>query len=108
MSATTIEARITRLEQRAHSDDDTMNSILHILERMDQRLATLESRVATLESNVETLVSSVATLVSSVAALESRVAALESGVATLTADMVTVKTTTADTNKRVRVRGFNQ
>ena len=80
MSATTIEARVTRLEQRAHSDDDTMNSVLHILERMDQRLAMLESRVAALESNV----------------------------ATLMADMATVKATTADTNKRVRVRGFNQ
>jgi uncharacterized coiled-coil protein SlyX len=73
MSATTIDARITRLEQRAHSDDDTMNSVLQILERMDQRLAMLESRVAT-----------------------------------LMADMATVKATTADTNKRVRVRGFSQ
>lgn len=87
MPATTIEARVTRLEQRAHSDDDTMNSVLRILERMDQRLAMLESRFATLES---------------------RVATLESSVATLMADMATVKATTADTNKRIRVRGFNQ
>ena len=71
MSATT-DARITRLEQRAHSDD-TMNSVLHILERMDERLAMLESNVAT-----------------------------------LMADMATVKVTTADTNERIRVRGFNQ
>ena len=71
--STTTDARITRLEQRAHSDDDTMNSVLHILERMDQRLAVLESNVAT-----------------------------------LMADMATVKVTTADTNERIRVRGFNQ
>ena len=86
MSAT-IDARITRLEQRAHSDDDTMNSVLQILERMDQRLAMLES---------------------SVASLESRVATLESNVATLMTDMATVKATTTDTNERIRVRGFNQ
>ncbi|MCY3747854.1 MAG: hypothetical protein OXG64_01045 [Chloroflexi bacterium] len=79
MSAT-IETRLTRLEQRAQSHDDTMNSVLQILERMDQRLAMLESIVATLESNV----------------------------ATLMADMAAVKATTADTNERVRVRGFNQ
>lgn len=69
----TIETRITRLEQRAHSDDDTLNSVLQILQRMDQRLEMLESSVAT-----------------------------------LVADMATVKATTADTNKRIRVRGFNQ
>ena len=94
MSATTIDARITRLEQRAHSDDDTMNTVLQILERMDQRLAMLESNVAMLQSSVATL--------------ESNVATLESNVATLMADMATVKATTADTNERVRVRGFNQ
>ena len=90
----TIEARLTRLAQRAHSDDDTMNSVLQILERMDNRLAMLESTVATLASSVATL--------------ESRVPTLESNVATLMADMATVKATTADTNERVRVRGFSQ
>ena len=90
----TIETRLTRLEQRAHSDDDTMNSVLQILERMDNRLAMLESTVATLASSVATL--------------EPRVPTLESNVARLMADMATVKATTADTNERVRVRGFSQ
>ncbi len=123
-----MDVRVARLERRAESDDTTLQSILLILERVDQRLAahdrefatlkldigTLRSDVGTLKSDVGTLKSDMETLKGDVGALRQDLVAVKEDVETLTtvADVLslkvaTIESTTADTNRRVQVRGFS-
>ena len=101
LATPTIETRVKRLERRAESDDESIHSILRILERMDRRftlveadLATLKADVATLKTDMDTVKADIATLTTVTDVLALKVASIE--------------TTTADTNKRVRVRGFEE
>ncbi len=113
MATPTIDVRVTRLEGRAESDDDTLRSILRILERMDQQFASLGADVATLKTDAATLTSDMATLKTDVATLKKDMGTAKADIETLTTvtDVLTLKvaaieSTTADTNRRVRVRGF--
>ena len=55
MATPTIDPRLERLERRAESDDETIHSILRLLERMDHRLASLEADVKRLKADTTTL-----------------------------------------------------
>ena len=118
----TMDVRVARLERRADSDDTTLQSILLILERVDQRLAahdrefaTLKLDIGTLKSDVGTLKFDMETLKGDVGALRKDLVAVKDDVETLTTvtDVLSLKvaaieSTTADTNRRVKVRGFGE
>lgn len=111
----TMDVRVARLERRADSDDTTLQSILLILERVDQRLAAHDREFATLKLEIGTLKSDMETLKGDVGALRKDLVAVKDDVETLTTvtDVLSLKvaaieSTTADTNRRVKVRGFGE
>jgi len=61
LATPTIDVRVARLERRAESDDDTLQRILQILERMDQRLAALEADVSEFKADLDSIKVLVAT-----------------------------------------------
>lgn len=65
LATPTIDVRVARLERRAESDDDTLRSILQILERMDQRLAALEADVSEFKADLDAIKVKVATTTAS-------------------------------------------
>ena len=117
-----MDVRVARLERRAESDDDTLRSVLRILERMDRRFASVEADLATLKADVATLKLGYETLTADVATLKTDMDAVKADMNTVKAEIETLTTvtdvlalkvasieaTTADTNKRVRVRGFEE
>ncbi len=129
LATPTIDVRVARLERRAEADDDTLRSVLRILERMDRRFASVEADVATLKTDMISVKTDVATLKSDVATLKTDTVSVKADIATLKTDLVSVKAdietlttvtdvlalkvatiedTTADTNRRVRIRGFEE
>ena len=61
LATPTIDVRVARLERRAEADDDTLQRILQILERMDQRLAALEADVSEFKADLDSIKVLVAT-----------------------------------------------
>lgn len=110
-----MDVRVARLERSAESDDNTLQSILLILERMDQRLAAHDEDFATLKLDVGTLKSDMETMKREVGALREGMVAVKDDVETLVTvtdvlklKVATIESTTADTNRRVTVRGFSE
>lgn len=73
LATPTIDARVERLERRAESDDTTLQSILLILERVDQRLVALEADIAELKSVTSSLKTDVNSAKADVATVRSAV-----------------------------------
>ena len=96
--------------------------MLVILERMDQRFASLEGDVATLKTNMISVKSDVTTVKSDMVSVKTDIATLKTDMVSVKADIealttvtdvlalkvTSIENTTADTNKRVRVRGFEE
>ena len=98
-----------------------LQSILRILERMDQRFASVEADVATLKADMISVKADIATLKTDSTSVKADIATLKTDSTSVKADIealmtvtdvlalkvATIEDTTADTNKRVRVRGFD-
>ena len=103
----TIDVRVARLERRAESDDDTLHSVLRILERLDQGFASLQSDVAALKLDFEAQKADLATLQADMDTVKADIATLTTVTDVLALKVASIESTTADTNRRVRVRGFD-
>lgn len=89
---------------------------------MDRRFASVEADVATLKLGFETLTAEVVSLQTDMDTLKTDMDTVKADIDTVKADIATlttvtdvlalkvasIETTTADTNKRVRVRGFEE
>ena len=87
MATATSDPRLERLERRAESDDETIHSILRILERMDQRLAALEADVARLKSDTSSI---------------------KADVDSAKTDVANIRSTIVDTVENAQDRGFGE
>ena len=82
---------------------------------MDRRFASVEADLATLKADVATLKTDMVTVKTDMVTVKADMDTVKADIATLTTvtdvlalKVASIETTTADTNKRVRVRGFDE
>lgn len=75
---------------------------------MDRRFASVEADLATLKADVATLKTDMDTVKADMVTVKADIATLTTVTDVLALKVASIETTTADTNKRVRVRGFEE